>query len=1189
MGHNHPVIDADPHFKIDKTTRAITDASGKQSVLMQGDHNSERYTFEIPRYIDGHDMSLCDLVEIHYVNTDSNKRTENKGIYIVDDLQVSETQPDEVVQFTWLISNAVTVNAGPLSFLIRFSCTEGGKTIYAWNTGINKDKSISLSMYNADTIQQERPDLIAHIEEAIKGKLDSKNRTPNKFLGTDGTGKVIDKDVNYSDVKNTPSKLPNPQKLTISGYATGTYDGSSAVTIQIPTPDIPSKVSQLQNDSNFANQTEVGNKVNEHNVNNQSHNDIRLLIKGLTDRLNTLMDSEDVDLDQLSEIVTYIKNNKSLIDGVTTNKLNVTDVVNNLTTNVTTKALSASMGVELKRLIDAIEIPDVAGQINTHNTSGTSHKDIRDEVAKKAGKSTTLSGYGITDGVTKSELSGHNTNSSAHNDIRELVAKLTERLNTVANSSDVSLDQLSEIVSYIKNNKSLIEQVTTNKLNVTDVVNNLTTNVESKALSAAMGVELKRLIDSIKTTDASAQISEHDKSKTAHADIRTDVTTLKEANAQLKEDLKSKLDKNQGAENNGKILGIGADGAIVPVEKPSGGSGSELIYQKMNQDWNKGMCATNGAPMSEVEGFYVWINMVKGDKYIVNGFADDSSFVTLQMEKGYNQPIWNYVKCQDGSSIVDYNKANVNIENLKIECIKDGILCVNSKIKKDLFKEVKVTLTEVVDMIPIKISQLQNDSKFINEDKFTQESNKIKELIPTKTSQLQNDSEFLEKSTAIEEIDKRVGLNKLQIHDVIYGITGSPMQIFKHSIMSSDMNLDVFVKMKNTFNYPRYLSINTLDEGDTVVDMSLTNNNNEMIDTKRITFKGKRPTNPSSRKNILFIGDSRTYSGDMVLEASRLLSGTNGEATAPQSFNLSNYHVVGRRKKKNIDPNVGYEGNSGWTARTYFLSGVKSLKLTVENAITLEIGSTYTYSASNGKRATLMIEEIDGNAITCIYPSWTSTSALPSSTSGTLTKASGNGDDNIAFTNYVEGKWSPFLVNGNIDFKRYIDKYCEGQLDCVCIWLGINDLIGIGGNTIKEIDFVINDFIIQHLKKAFDKLLEQYPNCKVLLASEVLPSQNGGLATSVEAQYSSLTKGMNYIIHRTNKAYIELASQYPNKCFYLDNNCQFDAINGYDSTEKQVNLRNPKKEQVGSNNVHPNKYGYWQHADSFVRGIINLI
>ena len=39
--------------------------------------------------------------------------------------------------------------------------------------------------------------------------------------------------------------------------------------------------------------------------------------------------------------------------------------------------------------------------------------------------------------------------------------------------------------------------------------------------------------------------------------------------------MQSKLDKNQGAENKDKILGIGADGLVVPVEKPSGTSGGE--------------------------------------------------------------------------------------------------------------------------------------------------------------------------------------------------------------------------------------------------------------------------------------------------------------------------------------------------------------------------------------------------------------------------------------------------------------------------------------------------------------------------------------------------------------------------------------------------------------------------------------
>lgn len=40
--------------------------------------------------------------------------------------------------------------------------------------------------------------------------------------------------------------------------------------------------------------------------------------------------------------------------------------------------------------------------------------------------------------------------------------------------------------------------------------------------------------------------------------------------------METKLDKQQGAENNGKILGIGEDGLVVPVDKPSGGSAEKF-------------------------------------------------------------------------------------------------------------------------------------------------------------------------------------------------------------------------------------------------------------------------------------------------------------------------------------------------------------------------------------------------------------------------------------------------------------------------------------------------------------------------------------------------------------------------------------------------------------------------------------
>lgn len=98
-------------------------------------------------------------------------------------------------------------------------------------------------------------------------------------------------------------------------------------------------------------------KVSDHNTSEASHNDIRLLVSELTARLNAIADTDDTTLDQLSEIVAYIKANKGLIDSITTDKVNVADIINNLITSATNKPLSAKMGVELKALIDAIEIP----------------------------------------------------------------------------------------------------------------------------------------------------------------------------------------------------------------------------------------------------------------------------------------------------------------------------------------------------------------------------------------------------------------------------------------------------------------------------------------------------------------------------------------------------------------------------------------------------------------------------------------------------------------------------------------------------------------------------------------------------------------------------------------------------------------------------------------------------------------
>ena len=129
--------------------------------------------------------------------------------------------------------------------------------------------------------------------------------------------------------------------------------------------------------------------VGSHNTNTSAHNDIRLLVTDLTNRLNALANSDDTTLDQMAEIVAYIKNNKTLIDGVTTGKVNVTDIVNNLTTNVSNKPLSAAQGVALKAMIDAIDEVTVDSALSTTSTNPVQNKVVKaaiDQLSTNIGK-----------------------------------------------------------------------------------------------------------------------------------------------------------------------------------------------------------------------------------------------------------------------------------------------------------------------------------------------------------------------------------------------------------------------------------------------------------------------------------------------------------------------------------------------------------------------------------------------------------------------------------------------------------------------------------------------------------------------------------------------------------------------------------------------------------------------------------
>lgn len=164
MPHTHGVEDDDKQFVINPTTRAITSKSSTKLKLVQGDHNSERLTFELPRYVEGHDMAQTASVQVHYVNGDS------EGRYDADDLHVSETD-DQTVVFTWLVSRNATKNVDALEFLVKFRCYDESDVVYEWNTAEYAKVTVVEGMDNGEEIIEKYPDVLEQWRQDVLSNL----------------------------------------------------------------------------------------------------------------------------------------------------------------------------------------------------------------------------------------------------------------------------------------------------------------------------------------------------------------------------------------------------------------------------------------------------------------------------------------------------------------------------------------------------------------------------------------------------------------------------------------------------------------------------------------------------------------------------------------------------------------------------------------------------------------------------------------------------------------------------------------------------------------------------------------------------------------------------------------------------------------------------------------------------------
>lgn len=174
MAHEHGVIDQDRRFVIDPDTMTIT-ATGTVKPLKRGDHRAEKYGFSMPRYIEGHDMSLCNKVEVHYNNLHYDPKTRetttNSSFDGVEGFGISATD-ENTVEWVWSVAGDATQLDGTLNFCMRFACMNGDKIEYQKFSDIFESIQVGESIWNteemakayADVLEAWRQELLVAIE-----------------------------------------------------------------------------------------------------------------------------------------------------------------------------------------------------------------------------------------------------------------------------------------------------------------------------------------------------------------------------------------------------------------------------------------------------------------------------------------------------------------------------------------------------------------------------------------------------------------------------------------------------------------------------------------------------------------------------------------------------------------------------------------------------------------------------------------------------------------------------------------------------------------------------------------------------------------------------------------------------------------------------------------------------------------
>lgn len=659
------------------------------------------------------------------------------------------------------------------------------------------------------------------------------------------------------------------------------------------------------------------------------------------------------------------------------------------------------------------------------------------------------------------------------------------------------------------------------------------------------------------------------------------------------------LKKNALSNDNVISFFVNGDSGTFDIEIPEGAK-----YVVVNSDTDNRGSTENGYPRTRF-----FPSLVDADELAesVNGLDAKvgeiseklvDSVVETGIEPIYEKYLGKYITPQGTiSSNVYYSTSNpIRIDEM-VDRIKVEVDAGNKYISRIVFLSSDSLTTSNIMWYstdtarPVAEYEVPNGAKYFCIAKDVDESGKTHGDYPhvitvaTKKSEI---SDLRDKIAGIEKSNRKPALN---IGSKIYAVVGDTLQIFKKSIVDS-LGIPYIMKIESAKGrvYPRYWEYtpNADDVGSSEIKFSLLNVDGSVIDERIVSLITVNASNTS--KNVLNIGDSTMANGEIPIELSRRIKGTNGVATAPTALALSNINVVGRIK--NGDRTVGWEGTGGWSYANYTSQGSRAVRFQVTNAQSITVKDLIRISATNSygyyqfEVTEVNVTNGTGNirAVFSYTTPYSSNFLNEVSASGNLTNT-----NNLvvgSYLSFTEEFYQPFwnTTTNQFDIKTYVNDYCGNKVDYIFILLGIDSLYGTK-------PFASVDSVLDSCKNLLRKIHADLPNTKILLSTNNLVSQNGGLGFNYNAQtyfgqYD--VEVINHLIFAMNKAYytLETDTEFMQYVEVINTHAQFDADNAFPITTKNVNTRSGETESVGTNGVHPTNNGYWQIADAEFRALL---